>query len=107
MLRRIMKIAWDELWLDIRLATMVPGGAAYGAIPDGALAVKDGRIAWVGPRAALPPGPAGRAGRRPPCGPVGGDSLRPRPLADPRADRLPHPYSVRRRALQGVRAAPR
>ena len=58
MLGRIMTISWDELWIDVRLATMVPGGAAYGAIPDGALAVKDGRIAWVGPRAELPPGEA-------------------------------------------------
>jgi imidazolonepropionase len=51
---------WDELWLDIRLATMVPGGAAYGAISDGALAIRDGRIAWVGPRADLPAGEAAR-----------------------------------------------
>jgi imidazolonepropionase len=58
MLRRIMTIAWDELWIDVRLATMAPGSAAYGAIPDGALAVKDGRIAWVGSRSELPPGEA-------------------------------------------------
>ncbi len=45
---------WDTLWLDARLATMVPGNAPYGAIEDGALAVSDGRLAWVGRRADLP-----------------------------------------------------
>jgi imidazolonepropionase len=35
-----------------RIATMV--GGAYGAIDDGALAIRDGRIAWVGPRAEAP-----------------------------------------------------
>lgn len=37
-----------------QIATMVPGGAAYGLVPDGALAVRDGRIAWIGPDAAIP-----------------------------------------------------
>jgi len=45
---------WDTLWTNLRLATMVAGGAPYGAIEDGAIAVRDGRIAWVGPRAELP-----------------------------------------------------
>jgi imidazolonepropionase len=31
---------------------------AYGAIEDGAIAIRDGRIAWVGPRADLPTGAA-------------------------------------------------
>jgi imidazolonepropionase len=48
---------WDILWLDGHLATLVPGLGAYGAVRDGALAVQDGRIAWVGPRGELP-GPA-------------------------------------------------
>lgn len=39
----------DALWLNAHLATMA-GGAPYGAIRDGALAVKEGRISWVGPR---------------------------------------------------------
>ncbi|MBC7804514.1 MAG: imidazolonepropionase [Candidatus Parcubacteria bacterium] len=39
----------DALWLNANLATMA-GGAPYGAILDGAVAVKDGRISWVGPR---------------------------------------------------------
>lgn len=55
--------AWDSLWVNVNLATMAPADAAsaarttgYGEIPDGAIAVKDGRIAWVGPRASLPAG---------------------------------------------------
>ncbi|HEY8608916.1 MAG TPA: imidazolonepropionase [Noviherbaspirillum sp.] len=45
--------AWDAVWVNVRLATMAEPGA-YGEIPDGAVAVRNGRIAWVGPRAALP-----------------------------------------------------
>jgi len=45
---------WDTLWLDARLATMAPGSAqAYGAVEGGALAIKDGRIAWLGQRDEL------------------------------------------------------
>ncbi len=36
------------------LATMTPGGEAYGLIPDGAIVVSDGRISWVGALADLP-----------------------------------------------------
>ncbi|MBL8551571.1 MAG: imidazolonepropionase [Hyphomonadaceae bacterium] len=46
---------WDSLWIEAHLATMKAG--AYGAIRDGALGVKDGRIAWVGARADLPGAP--------------------------------------------------
>src|SRR5262245_12639165 len=45
---------WDSLWTNGRLATMAPGGSAYGAIESAALAVENGRIAWVGPMHALP-----------------------------------------------------
>ena len=45
---------FDTLWTNARLATMTAGGAAYGAVEDGAIAVRDGRIAWVGRRADLP-----------------------------------------------------
>ncbi len=45
--------AWDHLWVNLHAATMAPG-APYGAIPDAAIAVQDGRIAWVGPQANLP-----------------------------------------------------
>ena len=44
--------AWDALWLNVNLATLQ--GAGYGEIRDGAIAVRDGRIAWLGARAALP-----------------------------------------------------
>ncbi|CAM5544496.1 imidazolonepropionase [Eoetvoesiella caeni] len=44
---------WDALWLNVHLATMnAPDG--YGEIRDGAVAVRQGRIAWVGRRADLP-----------------------------------------------------
>jgi imidazolonepropionase len=46
-----------ELWTNARVATMAAGaGTPYGLIEDGALAVQDGRIAWVGPRKELPLG---------------------------------------------------
>lgn len=52
---------WDDLWTGANLATMAKPGAAgdapYGAVEDGAIAVQDGRIAWVGPAADLPSAP--------------------------------------------------
>lgn len=48
---------WDSLWIDGHVATMARGMTPYGAIRDGAVAVRDGRIAWVGPRADLPDAP--------------------------------------------------
>ncbi len=42
---------WDSLWTNLHLATMVEG---YGEIRDAAIAVSDGKIAWLGPRKALP-----------------------------------------------------
>jgi len=51
---------WDALWAGGKLATMT-AGAPFGLIEDGAIAAQDGRIAWVGPRAALPGAPAARA----------------------------------------------
>jgi imidazolonepropionase len=44
----------DLLISDCRLATMVQGGEPYGAIEDGAILIREGRIAWVGARADLP-----------------------------------------------------
>lgn len=44
---------WDHVWTNAVIATMEEGGAAYGLIPEGAVAVSGGRIAWVGPMAAL------------------------------------------------------
>lgn len=40
---------WDALYINAALATMRPDAGPYGLIPDGAIAVKDARIAWVGP----------------------------------------------------------
>ncbi|MBY6096552.1 imidazolonepropionase [Ferrimonas balearica] len=46
---------WDQLWIEVNLATMDPAqNGPYGAIEDGAVAIKDGKIAWLGPRSALP-----------------------------------------------------
>ncbi|MFT3728321.1 MAG: imidazolonepropionase [Terricaulis sp.] len=44
---------FDTLWIDCNIATMTAGAAPYGAIAQGALGVKDGRIAFVGARAEL------------------------------------------------------
>ena len=41
----------DALYANARVATLADG---YGIIEDGAVAVRDGRIAWVGPRADAP-----------------------------------------------------
>jgi len=45
---------WDSLWTDGHVATMTRGSGPYGAIRDGAVAVKDGKIAWVGRQDDLP-----------------------------------------------------
>ena len=42
---------WDLVLHNVHLATMEDG---YGEVPDAAIAVKDGRIAWIGSGAALP-----------------------------------------------------
>jgi imidazolonepropionase len=44
----------DTLFLNGHIATMEEDAGPYGAIRDGALAVRDGRVAWIGPRADLP-----------------------------------------------------
>lgn len=44
---------WDSLWCNVRLATMTDR-QSYGEILDGALAIKDGRIAWLGQQSDLP-----------------------------------------------------
>jgi imidazolonepropionase len=44
-------VRWDALFSNVRLATMVGG---YGELVDAAIAVKDGRIAWIGPHAQAP-----------------------------------------------------
>jgi imidazolonepropionase len=52
-----MNPPWDGLLLDARLATLDGSGAAYGLIEHGALAWKDGLLAFVGARAELPDAP--------------------------------------------------
>lgn len=48
-------MSWDQVWIDVNLATMDPSiSAPYGAIANAAIAVKDGKIAWLGPRSELP-----------------------------------------------------
>jgi hypothetical protein len=46
---------WDTLWTNVHLATMAEA-TGYGAIRDGAIAARDGRIAWLGRAADLPDG---------------------------------------------------
>jgi imidazolonepropionase len=45
---------WDRLYTNVTLATACPADDGFGLIESGALAVKDGRIAWVGCAADLP-----------------------------------------------------
>ncbi len=54
---------WDTLLINGNLATMSPGGEPYGAVPDGAIGVAEGRIAWLGRRADLPAAPGACARR--------------------------------------------
>ena len=43
----------DARWENLQVATM--DGAGYGLLPDAAIGVRDGRIAYVGPRTGAPP----------------------------------------------------
>ena len=43
---------WDRIWVGADLATMDEDGG-IGHVPDGVLAIRDGRIAWVGTAAQL------------------------------------------------------
>ena len=53
----------DRLIADCRIATMAEGDAPFGAIEDGAILIRDGRIVWCGPRADLPAHEAARMDR--------------------------------------------
>ena len=44
----------DQVFVNAHLATMAATADGYGEVHDGAVRVKNGRIAWVGPRAAAP-----------------------------------------------------
>jgi imidazolonepropionase len=54
---------FDTIWYNARLATMTEGGVPYGAIEDGAIAARDGTIAWIGPRSDLSAAPEQLADR--------------------------------------------
>ncbi|MCH7821088.1 MAG: imidazolonepropionase [Proteobacteria bacterium] len=45
---------WELLLTDARIATMCAGKAQYGAIEDGAIAISNGSVAWIGSRSELP-----------------------------------------------------
>ena len=45
---------WDLLLTDARIATMERDVAPYGVIDDGAIAIADGAIEWVGSAASIP-----------------------------------------------------
>lgn len=49
---------WELLLTDARIATMSDPGESYGVINDGAIAITDGQIQWLGPAAELPAGAA-------------------------------------------------
>jgi imidazolonepropionase len=49
-----LHVRCDSLWTGVHLATMRGGAADVGAVRDAALAVRDGRIAWLGPLSDLP-----------------------------------------------------
>ena len=42
------------LLTDLRAATMLPGGVAYGLIEDAAIAIEGGAIRWAGAARDLP-----------------------------------------------------
>ncbi|HSV00285.1 MAG TPA: imidazolonepropionase [Roseiarcus sp.] len=44
----------DTVWLNARLATLVEGGSGLGIVEPGAIAARNGRIAFAGPEAELP-----------------------------------------------------
>ncbi|MGB7975600.1 MAG: imidazolonepropionase [Roseiarcus sp.] len=44
----------DTVWLNARLATLAPARPGLGIIEPGAIAAREGRIAFVGPQAELP-----------------------------------------------------
>jgi imidazolonepropionase len=54
---------YDTIWFNAHLATMTPGDTPFGAIEDGAIAARDGAIAWVGRREDLPDTPERLADR--------------------------------------------
>lgn len=48
---------WDQLYVDVTLATAAPSADGFGLVESAALAVQNGTIAWVGSAANLPGAP--------------------------------------------------
>ena len=48
--------AWDLLLTDARIATLAADSHEYGEISDGAIAIADGSVAWLGPNSERPAG---------------------------------------------------
>ena len=46
--------SWQTLFINVNLATMTDGANSYGAIENGALAISDGKIVWLGKESDLP-----------------------------------------------------
>ncbi|MFB0999934.1 MAG: imidazolonepropionase [Colwellia sp.] len=45
---------WQTLFINVNLATLTDGAKSYGAIENGALAISEGKIAWLGKECDLP-----------------------------------------------------
>ena len=45
---------WDLLLTDAHIATMRRDSPGFGVVEDGAIAIADGALAWLGPQTALP-----------------------------------------------------
>ncbi|QDF68398.1 imidazolonepropionase [Shewanella sp. SNU WT4] len=46
---------WDQVWIDINIASMDPAlSGGYGEITDAAMAIINDKIVWIGPRDQLP-----------------------------------------------------
>ena len=63
-----MPTCWDSIWYNANVATMLPDVQAYGLLRDGAVCVRQGRIDWIGPTAALPAGSLAESVDKMDCG---------------------------------------
>jgi len=46
--------SWNSLWINVNLATMTEGHTGYGVVENAALAISNGKIAWLGKMSDLP-----------------------------------------------------